>query len=296
MQIRSRKQFVSACAVFGQRDGVSGGNSTKQIRFDFSLRRSSIIQSLALRKDAYASPEKPTEAEPNHDDGAGGVSRSAADVDRLDGFSATLQLLLPGEFSTADFIYEYQSAYPAEWLQIESQHGEGGKGAGQHRTVFTHVAHRLSALARQGGLYKLDYHPAPDWWGNAVVQFWSLTDPALTSLPEPAATDPEFREGSLRLKKHLQRERHWGLAKKKKAAYISTHGKLECERCRLDPVKLFGSSLGETVIEVHHAEVSVAAMVEGHRTKLSDLQCLCANCHRLVHAEINASVKAAKLT
>ena len=53
---------------------------------------------------------------------------------------------------------------------------------------------------------------------------------------------------------------------------------------------------GLDFIEVHHAEVSVAAMVEGHRTKLSDLQCLCANCHRLVHAEINASVKAAKLT
>lgn len=213
---------------------------------------------------------------------------STGDTPVVDGFSETLNRLPPGEFSTADFVYEYRSAYPAEWLQIEGQHGQGGKGAGQHRTVFTHVAHRLSSLARQGALYKLDYRPAPDWWGNAVVQFWSSTDPAVTSSPEPDATDPEFREGSLRLKKHLQRERHWGLAKKKKVAYIAAHGKLECERCRMDPAALFGFPIGHAVIEVHHAEVAVGEMTDGHRTKLSDLQCLCANCHRLVHAEMNA--------
>jgi 5-methylcytosine-specific restriction protein A len=247
---------------FGQAKGVTGGNSTKQIRFEFSIEDKAIIDLLRLK---------------------------AADTDGLDsdGFLATVAGLPEGEFSTADFIVEYRTQHPAEWSFLEQRHGVGGKGAGQHRTVFTHVAHRLSALAKRGELQKLDYRPAPDWWGNGVVRYWRQASSEPVSSIEIIAVDQEYREGSLRLKSHLRRERHWGLAKKKKAHFIAAHGKLICQRCNLIPSEALGAAYGDAVIEVHHASVAVSAMTPDHRTTLSDLQCLCANCHRLVHAEMS---------
>lgn len=98
--------------------------------------------------------------------------------------------------------------------------------------------------------------------------------------------DEEYQEGSLKLKRHLQRERFPGLADRKKEDFRARHGKLYCERCELDPVRTYGAEYGAAVIEVHHAARMVGEMDENHRTKLDDLQCLCANCHRLTHAEL----------
>ena len=216
-----------------------------------------------------------------------------AEIDASVGFLQTLASLPAGSFSTADFIDVYKVSQPIEWKRIEAKHGVGGKGAGQHRTVFTQVAHTLSRLAKQGSLFKLDYRPAPDWWGNGVVQYWTLDSSVEDEGEKAEVVDTEYREGSPQLKTHLRRERHWGLAKKKKADFIAKHGKLTCERCKLDPGKTFGLPLGNAVIEVHHAAIAVGAMKESHRTKLSDLQCLCANCHRLTHAQMNAANRVA---
>lgn len=51
-------------------------------------------------------------------------------------------------------------------------------------------------------------------------------------------------------------------------------GKIFCEVCKEDD---------EVVLDVHHDNVEVCNMEEGHLTKLSDLRVLCANCHRKVH-------------
>ena len=201
------------------------------------------------------------------------------------GFLATLRALPAGRFSTAEFIEEYRSAWPEEWRHLESRHGVGGKGAGQHHTVFTVVAKQLSKLARAGEIAKLDYYPAPDWWGNAVVQAWSTSSNEVEA-EDATPIDPEYREGTVRLKVHMRKERAWGLAKNKKRDFVARHGKLFCERCGLDPANVFGSELGEAVIEVHHAATMIAEMGQNHKTKLTDLQCLCANCHRITHAEI----------
>jgi hypothetical protein len=210
------------------------------------------------------------------------------ETDRGSGFQEALSSLLPGPFSTADFVVEYRERHPREWLEIEKRYGVGGIGAGQHSTVFTHVARRLSRLAKEGEVQKLTYGVAPDWWGNREVQFWAGPKARHTSSLPDEHRDIEFREGSVKLRKHLHRERAWGLSKKKKAEFINTHGKLFCERCGLDPAEKFGAELGAAVIEVHHAATSVGEMAEGHKTRLSDLQCLCANCHRLTHAELLA--------
>ncbi|RXH06715.1 hypothetical protein EAV90_02565 [Bradyrhizobium vignae] len=36
-------------------------------------------------------------------------------------------------------------------------------------------------------------------------------------------------------------------------------------------------------IAVHHNAVQSEGMAEGHKPTLDDLQCLCANCHRVAH-------------
>ena len=95
--------------------------------------------------------------------------------------------------------------------------------------------------------------------------------------------DRDWVEGSPRLRLHLARERARGVAQAKKAAFVSEHGRLFCEHCGMDPVEVFEDPDGAACIEVHHDEVHVSEMKSGHRTRLADLKCLCANCHRYLH-------------
>jgi hypothetical protein len=95
--------------------------------------------------------------------------------------------------------------------------------------------------------------------------------------------DREWSEGNRRRVSHLQRERASGLSQAKKDHFRREHGKLFCQRCGLDPVSSYEGLHGEACIEAHHMDTSVARMGEGHKTRLEDLQCLCANCHRVIH-------------
>lgn len=99
-----------------------------------------------------------------------------------------------------------------------------------------------------------------------------------------SSSESTWAEGQVRLVSHLKRERAGGLSRAKKAAFLRDHGKLFCERCSLDPVSAYGDAAAETCIEVHHGKTMVSDMVPGYLTRLEDLQCLCANCHRFVHA------------
>ena len=102
--------------------------------------------------------------------------------------------------------------------------------------------------------------------------------------PEPLSDDDRFWvEGSPRLVSHLRRERGRGLSSAKKANFIRQHGRLFCERCKMEPLQVFGDQDGDACIEVHHHSTAVAEMDERHETHLDDLQCLCANCHRYTH-------------
>ncbi len=94
--------------------------------------------------------------------------------------------------------------------------------------------------------------------------------------------DQLWTEGNPKLATHLRRERATGLANAKKAKFREDHGELFCERCKLQPTEVYGE-LGDACIEVHHNATQVADMAAGHQTSLEDLQCLCANCHRVVH-------------
>lgn len=94
-----------------------------------------------------------------------------------------------------------------------------------------------------------------------------------------------WAEGAPKLVSHFRRERAAGLARAKKAEFLAQHGRLFCERCELDPSKIYGI-YAEACIEVHHNAVHVADMNPGQKTTLDQLQCLCANCHRVLHRQL----------
>lgn len=201
-------------------------------------------------------------------------------------------------FSTLDFIEEFTPLFPETWEQLLDKYGKGGQGAGSYYTVYSYVAQQLGVLANQGIIERLGYRPAPDSWGNRIIMYWgvdgqsenkAIADPEDdiddTGTDNEPAMDDEFREGSVKLRTHLRKERHWRLAKAKKEAFINEHGKLTCERCQLDPEAKYGSINGRAVIEVHHTK-PVKDMEPNAIVLLSDLQCLCANCHRVAHSEL----------
>jgi hypothetical protein len=102
--------------------------------------------------------------------------------------------------------------------------------------------------------------------------------------------DLQWTEGKRRLVTHVKKERGPGLSAAKKDEFRRVHNRLYCERCQLDPISTYGPEFGESCIEVHHRHTQVKDMAEGHQTKLDDLQCLCANCHRIVHREMKAKL------
>lgn len=106
------------------------------------------------------------------------------------------------------------------------------------------------------------------------------------SILASGAGDTSSREGAIKLVMHMRRERDPKLSSKKKAAFIEEHGFLYCERCRMNPEDYYEADVATACIEVHHAKVQVKDMQHGHLTALDDLQCLCANCHRVTHREL----------
>ena len=91
----------------------------------------------------------------------------------------------------------------------------------------------------------------------------------------------EFDEGRILTRIHLDRERNATLVATKKRLVMTQTGRLECEACGFDFVKVYGD-LGEGFAECHHT-VPVATLNPGTNTRLTDLCVLCSNCHRMMH-------------
>ncbi|WP_018544889.1 HNH endonuclease [Streptomyces sp. LaPpAH-108] len=87
-------------------------------------------------------------------------------------------------------------------------------------------------------------------------------------------------EGRLLVRRALARERDPKLRMQKIKQMRRRGRALQCEVCDFDFGRAYGP-LGEGYIEVHHV---TPLHVSGVReTKLDDLACLCANCHRMCH-------------
>lgn len=138
----------------------------------------------------------------------------------------------------------------------------GAKGDEEVWKEFAHDRPRLRATAQ-------------------AIRHALLLSPQVATQPDLSG-DVEASEGAVLTRMHHYRERDAGLAKKRKAQALALQGRLDCEACGFDFEKVYGAR-GKGFIEVHHTK-PLETLQPGHRTKLSDLAILCANCHRMVHA------------
>lgn len=100
--------------------------------------------------------------------------------------------------------------------------------------------------------------------------------------------DPEehsWIEGDRRMAVHLRTERKRSAkaaAAKRAAVRASNNGHLACDHCSTNWYAVYGVSIAEAIFDVHHT-IPLKEMDEGHETTVTDLLCLCANCHRAEH-------------
>jgi predicted HNH restriction endonuclease len=86
-------------------------------------------------------------------------------------------------------------------------------------------------------------------------------------------------EGARKLALHYRRERDALLSRDAKAAFAKANGgKLFCQACGVEPLKVYGVE----VIEAHH-RIPLSKSEEGRVTEIADLIMLCPSCHRAVH-------------
>ena len=102
--------------------------------------------------------------------------------------------------------------------------------------------------------------------------------------------DPEesaWIEGDRRRVSHLTIERSASAVRNKKRALRHEHGQLICEQCGFVPANNYGLDVADACIEVHHT-MPLADLDSCVSTRLRDLICVCANCHRVLHAKLRA--------
>jgi len=98
--------------------------------------------------------------------------------------------------------------------------------------------------------------------------------------------DEGDEEGRVRRRQHRYRERLSNLRQKRLDCMYELEGCYFCECCeRRSP----DSENPCSILEVHHI-VPLSETVGVRRTTLDDLAVLCANCHRLIHAQMRKSV------
>lgn len=244
-------------AAKGHADGATGhGNSTKRVRISVpgaSIAQLQVLLGAAVRGRSPRLPEKTLRlVEPWMIDEA--IDTFINGTDHNIGRSKGYDLLLPsGKRLPPKAIFGIALSKvigrPAEWTDF---------AAGWGQPCFDIIQDA----------------------GYLIVQ----KDDIIPS-PSPEADDERiWAEGSPKRIQHLRRERAPGLAQTKKRRFRELHGHLFCERCGLIPSQSLGP-FGDACIEVHHSMVAVAKMDGKSHTRLSDLKCLCANCHRIIHRE-----------
>jgi 5-methylcytosine-specific restriction protein A len=93
--------------------------------------------------------------------------------------------------------------------------------------------------------------------------------------------EEEFAEGKILTRLHKRKERNRKAIEQKKRKVLAEIGKLACEACDFDFALMYGN-LGYGFAECHHT-VPVSELGESHKTRLTDLAIVCANCHRMIH-------------
>jgi hypothetical protein len=166
-------------------------------------------------------------------------------------------------------------------------------------TIYTTIKNRYPELCDDSYLCSVNCqsgHNQPEW--RHVVRT-ALTDLKkrgqgiasgtsrkswLIGVGSPPAHGPqpeEFAEGRELRVLHRKKERNPKAVRRKKEKVLADHGRLLCEACEFDFEAVYGS-LGEGFAECHH-RVPLSELSAEHKTKLSELAIVCANCHRMLH-------------
>tara|TARA_B100002049_G_scaffold140559_1_gene104241 strand:- start:1629 stop:2360 length:732 start_codon:yes stop_codon:yes gene_type:complete len=95
----------------------------------------------------------------------------------------------------------------------------------------------------------------------------------------------KVKEGKVIYKLHKHRERNPKLNNKKKENYLKKYGKLDCEVCEFDFYEVYGE-LGKGFMECHH-KIPLYEIEGESITTIDDLALVCANCHRMLHRELD---------
>lgn len=106
--------------------------------------------------------------------------------------------------------------------------------------------------------------------------------PSISSLEEQFGSASE--EGRRVQRTHLRLERDRGVVARAKAQWADANPDLPCELCKVSFVAVYGEH-GRDFIEAHH-RVPLHSLAAGQttRTTVEDLAPVCANCHRMLHA------------
>jgi 5-methylcytosine-specific restriction protein A len=132
-----------------------------------------------------------------------------------------------------------------------------------------------------------EFHGNPDHLSRVAAAIRESLREALGSgsniTQEDLLGDEEAVEGRLLTAQHQRRERSRKIVAAKKARVLRALGRLACEVCGFDFNQRYGGR-GEGVIECHHTR-PLEELGDGTPTRLSDLALLCANCHRVIHAQ-----------
>jgi hypothetical protein len=166
-----------------------------------------------------------------------------------------------------------QEELPKVGIQLEDVRLTAGEGmiswndVSQLPSLTDHpvVKVRIGTIFRLGMEQSLDLHRI---WGNDGA-----------GLPSPGASG---QEGNRQEVRHIRIERNQQLIQDKKQQFLEEHGLLKCEICNFQYDDSYPAHLAEGYIEVHHL-IPLAELDGATITNLTDLICVCANCHRMIH-------------
>lgn len=274
--------------AFGRKDGMPAneGNQNKKIRIETNMTEAELAHRLLAIPAASTIVRKGTAP-------SGTVAVETLPI-------ADLQRVKPEHVIAA--LARLGAGDPAPKIgssgQFEAKTGDGRPYSPEE--VFGLAIEEALGIVVQPGAFDAG-------WGTPAFELleeaglWIVAKPGSTRRPNAASsdladalrsltpTDEELTwiEGNPRIAAHLVRERHPGLAAKKRSEFISDHGRLFCEHCGLDPIAAYGADAGSACIEIHHHRTHVADMGPGHGTVLADLKCMCSNCHRVLHRSLS---------
>lgn len=259
---------------FGQAEGTIGGNSTKQVRFDFDLDQASIVSLLGLREGEFSKE--------------GSVS------------SSKVSLLTAAELRPVTLLHIHQAVDrllagedvlhfdPSRDYDVLLPTGERLAP----KKVFGLAVGQALGIEPRPGHFKAGWsEPCFRMILEAGYNIVEKAPANAGAFAQPQGADEEsWAEGNPRFAEHLRMERkrsRRAVAAKRSQIRERNDGRLACENpdCSADWYAIFPLAMAEAVFEIHHT-VLVSTMGDNHETSLDDLRCLCAACHRAEHRRL----------